>query len=73
MLAFLLLLLLILANGFFVLAETALLSARKSRLQQWANEGRADARAALALAKQPGRFLSTTTVGITVIAILSGA
>jgi putative hemolysin len=73
MLAFLLLLLLILANGVFVLAETALLSARKSRLQQWANEGRADARAALALAKQPGRFLTTTTVGITVITILSGA
>ena len=69
----LLLLLLILANGIFVLAETALLSARKSRLQQWANEGRADARSALALAQQPGRFLSTTTLGITVIAILSGA
>jgi CheY-like chemotaxis protein len=49
------------------------LSTRKSRLQQWANEGCADARAALALAKQPGQFLSTTTVGITVIAILSGA
>jgi putative hemolysin len=73
MLALLLLLLLILANGIFVLAETALLSARKSRLQQWANEGRADARSALALAQQPGRFLSTTTLGITVIAILSGA
>ena len=73
MLALLLLLLLILANGIFVLAETALLSARKSRLQQWANEGRADARSALALAQQPGPFLSTTTLGITVIAILSGA
>jgi putative hemolysin len=73
MFEFLLLLLLILANGIFVLAETALLSARKSLLQQWADEGRADARAALALAQQPGRFLSTTTVAITVIAILSGA
>ena len=73
MLALLLLLLLILANGIFVLAETALLSARKSRLQQWANEGRADARSALSLAQQPGRFLSTTTLGITVITILSGA
>ena len=73
MVELLLLLLLILVNGIFVLAETALLSARKSRLQQWADEGRADARAALALARQPGRFLSTTTVGITVIAILSGA
>jgi putative hemolysin len=73
MLEFLLLLLLIFANGIFVLAETALLSARKSRLQQWADEGRADARAALEFASQPGRFLSTTTVAITVIAILSGA
>jgi putative hemolysin len=73
MLEILLLLLLILANGTFVLAETALLSARKSRLQQWADEGRADAQAALAFAQQPGRFLSTTTVGITVMAILSGA
>jgi len=51
MLAFLLLLLLILANGVFVLAETALLSARKSRLQQWANEGRADARSAASAAE----------------------
>jgi putative hemolysin len=49
MVELLLLLLLILINGTFVLAETALLSARKSRLQQWADEGRADARAALAL------------------------
>ena len=73
MLSLLLLLFLILASGIFVLAETALLSARKSRLQQWADEGRAGARAALALAQQPGRFLSTTTLGITVIAILSGA
>jgi putative hemolysin len=73
MLEFLLLLLLILVNGVFVLAETALLSARKSRLRQWADEGRADARAALAVAQQPGRFLSTTTVGVTVMAILSGA
>ena len=73
MLEVLLLLFLILVNGIFVLAETALLSARKSRLQQWADEGRVDARAALALAQQPGRFLSTTTLGVTVIAILSGA
>ena len=73
MLEFLLLMVLILVNGVFVLAETALLSARKSRLRQWEDEGRAGARAALALAQQPGRFLSTTTLGITVFAILSGA
>ena len=64
---------LILLNGVFALSEIAVVSARKTRLQQWADEGRAGATAALRLANEPGRFLSTIQVGITTIGILSGA
>jgi putative hemolysin len=64
---------LILLNGVFALSEIAVVSARKTRLQQWADEGRAGASAALHLANEPGRFLSTIQVGITTIGILSGA
>lgn len=64
---------LILLNGVFALSEIAVVSARKTRLQQWADEGRAGATAALRLAHEPGRFLSTIQVGITTIGILSGA
>jgi len=69
----LILLLLILVNGILVMSEMALVSARKARLQQWSEEGRAGAVAALALANAPLYFLSTIQVGITVIGILSGA
>lgn len=65
--------LLILANGIFALSEMAVVSARKTRLQQRANDGDKGAEAALALSKEPTRFLSTTQVGITTIGILSGA
>jgi putative hemolysin len=64
---------LILLNGVFAMSEMAVVSARKTRLQQWADEGRSSAAAALQLANQPGRFLSTIQVGITSIGILSGA
>jgi putative hemolysin len=64
---------LILLNGVFALSEIAVVSARKTRLQQWSDEGRAGAAAALHLANEPGRFLSTIQVGITTIGILSGA
>ncbi|HEY7759658.1 MAG TPA: hemolysin family protein [Burkholderiales bacterium] len=64
---------LILLNGVFALSEIAVVSARKTRLQQWSDEGRAGAAAALRLANDPGRFLSTIQVGITTIGILSGA
>jgi len=64
---------LILLNGVFALSEIAVVSARKARLQQWSDEGRAGAAAALHLANDPGRFLSTIQVGITTIGILSGA
>ncbi len=65
--------LLILANGFFALAEMAVVSSRKTRLQQKADEGDKGALAALALSNKPTRFLSTIQVGITTIGILSGA
>ncbi len=65
--------LLILANGIFALSEMAIVSARKTRLQQRADGGDKSAQAALALSEEPTRFLSTIQVGITTIGILSGA
>src|SRR5262249_60720037 len=51
----------------------AVISSRKPRLQQFANEGSRGARAALELAGHPDRFLATTQIFITLIAILTGA
>ena len=65
--------LLIIANGVFALSETAFVSARKVRLQQWANEGNVKAAAALELVNSPNRLLSTVQLGITLIGILAGA
>ena len=65
--------LLILVNGIFVMAEMAVVSSRKPRLQQLANEGSHGAQTALELASHPDRFLATTQIGITLIAILTGA
>ena len=73
MVPILVLLLLIVVNGIFVMAEMAVVSSRKPRLQQFANEGNRGAHAALELATQPDRFLATTQIGITLIAILAGA
>jgi putative hemolysin len=70
---FLLLLLLIALNGLFAMSEMAVVSSRKARLQQWADEGRPGALAALALANDPSRFLATIQIGITVIGVMSGA
>ncbi|HUK58175.1 MAG TPA: hemolysin family protein [Stellaceae bacterium] len=64
-------LLLILLNGFFALAEMAVVSARPARLQHAAETGRRGARAALELKRDPGRFLSTVQVGITLIGVLA--
>jgi putative hemolysin len=69
---FLILLGLILLNGFFSMAEIALVSARKARLEAQSNKGDAKARAALALANKPDTFLSTVQIGITLIGILTG-
>lgn len=66
-------LVLLVANGIFAMAEIAIVSARKARLQQLANEGSAQARAALELAANPNQFLATTQIGITLVGILAGA
>lgn len=68
-----LILLLIVMNGLFAMAEIAIVSARKMRLRQSADKGSKGASRALELAEQPTRFLSTVQVGITSIGILSGA
>lgn len=65
--------LLIIANGVFAMSEIAVVSARKVRLQQRAEEGDKGARLALGLANAPNRFLSTVQIGITLIGILAGA
>lgn len=65
--------LLILLNGFFAMSELALVSSRRVRLQQLANRGHRGARVALRLQEDPGRFLSTVQVGITLVGILAGA
>ena len=65
-------LLLVLLNGFFSMAEIALVSARPARLRGLAEAGNPGAQAALELKSDPSRLLSTVQIGITVIAVLSG-
>ncbi|HEV8679544.1 MAG TPA: hemolysin family protein [Stellaceae bacterium] len=65
-------LLLIVLNGFFAMAEIALVSARPARLQPLAAEGSPGAEAALELKRDPSRLLATVQIGITIIAVLSG-
>lgn len=64
---------LILLNGIFAMVEIAVVSARKSKLQQLAQEGDKNAQAVLDLKNSPNRFLSTVQIGITLIGILAGA
>jgi putative hemolysin len=64
---------LILANGFFASSEIAIVSARRSRLQQQADAGKQSARQALDLAENPDRFLSTVQIGISLISTLAAA
>src|ERR1022692_4974932 len=63
---------LIFLNGLFVMAEIALVSARKTKLESMAEKGDERAKAALKLAENPELFLSTAQLGITLIAILIG-
>ncbi len=67
------LLLLIVINGVFAMAEIALVSSRKSRLEQMAAKGSTGAMTALELLKDPEDFLSTVQIGITLIGIFAGA
>lgn len=68
-----LILLLVIANGVFSMAEMAVVSSRKARLRQRAEEGSKGAAVALELAANPHDFLSTVQVGITMIGTLAGA
>lgn len=65
--------LLIFANAMFVMSELAIISARKVRLQQLANQGNTRAKAAFELASSPTEFISTVQVGITLVTIVAGA
>jgi putative hemolysin len=64
---------LILINGLLALAELAIVSSRRSRLQALVDRQVVGSRRALALATDPGRFLSTVQIGITLVGVLSGA
>jgi putative hemolysin len=66
-------LLLVLTNAVFACSEIAVVSARKTRLQQRASRGDARFRRALELANDPNRFLSTVQVGITLVGVFAGA
>jgi len=69
----LLIFVLVLLNGMLAMSEAALISARKARLQQRANEGDKRASTVLGLTATPNRFLSTVQVGITLVGVLAGA
>jgi putative hemolysin len=64
---------LILLNGVFALSELAIVSARKARIGPMAERGVSGAAAAVRLIDDPGRFLSTVQIGITLVGILAGA
>jgi len=70
---FVLILALILLNGFFSLSEMAIVSSRKARLRHEAEQGKENYRLALRAASEPGRYLSAIQVAITLIGILTGA
>src|SRR3981189_2311757 len=64
---------LILINGLLALAELAIVSSRRARLRALVDREVIGSRRALALASDPGRFLSTVQIGITLVGVLSGA
>jgi putative hemolysin len=69
----LVILILTLVNGFFSAAEIGILSVRRTRLLELANQGRRGATAALGLRRHPERFLATVQIGITVLGATAGA
>jgi len=64
---------LILLNGVFAMSELAIVSARTAQLRMAADRGSRGAQTAMELAADPGKFLSTVQIGITLIGIVSGA
>ena len=64
---------LIALNGVFAMSELAIVSARKARLEAMARTGHKGAAAAVVLGSDPGKFLSTVQIGITLISVLAGA
>lgn len=64
---------LICINGLLAMAELAIVSSRRARLQALVDRNVRGSRRALALASDPGRFLSTVQIGITLVGVLSGA
>lgn len=73
MIQLLIIFLLILLNGLLAMSEIAIVSARRARLKERMETGRRGAKAALHLAEDPNRFLSTVQIGITLVGILAGA
>lgn len=64
---------LVVLNGVFAMSELAIVSAKTSTLETRAEGGSSAARTAMALAADPGKFLSTVQIGITLIGIIAGA
>ncbi|MCU0728675.1 MAG: hemolysin family protein [Sphingopyxis sp.] len=64
---------LVVLNGLLSMSELAIVSARKPRLEAMVRRGNRGAEAAIALAADPGRFLSTVQIGITMVGIIAGA
>ena len=64
---------LVLVNGVLSMSELAIVSSREARLKAMAKSGSSGAQCALDLAANPGRFLSTVQIGITLVGILAGA
>ena len=66
-------LVLVVLNSVFALSELAVVSARRARLRAMADAGQPGTEAALALATEPGRFLSIVQIGIALVGVLMGA
>ena len=69
----LIVILLILLNGLFAMSELAIVSARRVRLRQLAEDGHKGAKLALGMAEDPASFLSIVQIGMTLNSVLAGA
>src|SRR5262252_1404748 len=64
--------LLIMANGFLSMSEMALVTARRSRLQDWVKLGNRKAKVALEIAEQPNEILPAVQIGLTLLGMVAG-